>query len=328
MGYAAISLTLLVFLAGEPPQTVARTPQGPTRSVVAAEVASASLTQASAALDAGEPERVLKLLTGFVRQHPRNVASRLLIARAHLAREEYAAAHDHLRRALDLAPRNIDVLYYLGIVTSELAAQELNRVHQLAPTSARAHLLTAESLVLQQNYAEAIAEYELALQSAPDLLEALIGLGELRREQADCAAAIALYERAQAVRRTYEAAFGQGMCLAVQNEHARAVAQFRSSIELDPSSAAAYFALGSSLLQIRDPAGAVAALQRAISLQPRMRQAYYLLGRTYRMLGKHDLAREALARVDELMRDERARDEKTLGVQPPGTRVIRRPDRP
>lgn len=279
-----------------------------------------ALKQASNALDAGETERALRLVAPLIKQHPGNVKARLLAARAHLAREEYAAAHDHLRRALAADSRNVDVLYYLGIVTSELAGREFNRLHELAPDGARAHLLMAESLVLQQNPLEAAAEYELALRAAPDLLEALIGLGELRREQADCAGAIAVYERAEAVTSTYDAAYGLGMCFAFQNDHARAIKHFRSAIALNAGVAAAHFALGSSLLRMGDTAAAVTALQRAVALEPRLRQGHYLLGRAYRLIGKNELARQAFARADELMQDERALDEKVLGGQP---RIIR-----
>jgi tetratricopeptide (TPR) repeat protein len=305
--------------AGNPLQSGTRPP--------AAAGPAAALKAASTALDEGNPQRALTLLAPFIRQYPDDVRSRLLAARAHLAREEYGAAHEHLRRARASNPRNVDVLYYLGVVASELAAREFERLYQLTPDGARAHQLTAEALVLQQKLTEAATEYEAALAVAPAHLDVLIGLAEVRREQGDCAAAIALYERAEIVKPTYEAAYGLGSCLAVQNDHPKAAKQFQNAIIRDPQSAAAQFALGSSLLQLGDPAAATTALERAVALQPRLRQAYYLLGRTYRLLGKDDLSKQAYARADGLLKDERAVDEKSLGVTRPPTRVIRPHDR-
>jgi tetratricopeptide (TPR) repeat protein len=275
------------------------------------------LPEASTALYAGDADRALQLATAHLKRHPNAVKGRVLAARAHFARGEYAEAYDQLRAALRVDPRNVDVLYYLGIVTSRLATRELDRLYALAPEGARVHQLMAESLKLQEKLAEAAAEYELALRASPTLLEALIGLGDIRREQSKCDEAAGLYQRAQTVRPTHEAAYGLGVCFTIENQHARAVEQFRAALKHDSQSAVARFALGSSLLQMEDTASAVRELERAVALEPRMRQAYYLLGRAYRALGLRERSRQAFATADELARAERSGDRKALGVVRP-----------
>jgi tetratricopeptide (TPR) repeat protein len=190
-------------------------------------------------------------------------------------------------------------------------------MYGLAPEGARAHQLMAESLRLQDKLAEASAEYELALSASPKLFEALIGLGDIRREQSNCGEALALYRRAQAVRPSYEAAYGLGVCLTIENQPLRAVEQYREALKHDPQSAAGRFALGSSLLLIGDTASAVRELERAVALEPRMRQGFYLLGRAYRALGLRERSRHAFAKADELAQAERSGDRKALGVVRP-----------
>src|SRR5206468_1416110 len=114
-----------------------------------------------------------------------------------------------------------------GIVSGELAKRAFDRVYALAPDGARVHQLMARSLRLQEQPVEAAAEYERALQANPNLLEALLEFALLRREESNCEDASALYVRAQRVKPTYEGAYGLGVCLARQNDHARAIEQFR-----------------------------------------------------------------------------------------------------
>jgi tetratricopeptide (TPR) repeat protein len=279
-----------------------------------AQPADTRLTEASTALYAGDSDRALQLATAHLKQYPNAVKGRVLAARAHVARGEYAHAYDQLRAALRVDPRNVDVLYYLGVVTSELATAEFSRLYGLAPEGARAHQLMAESLRLQEKLTEAAAEYELALRASPNLHDALIALGDIRREQSNCDEAVALYRRAQAVRRSYEAAYGLGVCFTIDNQLARAVEQYREALKHDPGSAAGHFALGSALLQMGDAASAVHELERAVALEPRMRQGFYLLGRAYGVLGLRDRSRLAFAKADALAQAERSGTRKALGV--------------
>jgi tetratricopeptide (TPR) repeat protein len=221
-----------------------------------------------------------------------------------------------LRTALAGNPENADVLYYLGFVASELATREFDRLYKLAPSGGRVHQLMAQALKLQGKIDEAAAEYERALAANPQLLEALIELAAIRREESDCERATALYRRAEAVKFTYEAAYGLGVCLAAQDDHGGAVAKLREALKHDANSASALFALGNSLLHLDDTAGARAALERAVALEPRMRQGHYLLGRVYKTLGLAERSRQAFTRAEELAQEERARDERALRKPP------------
>jgi len=278
--------------------------------------ASAGLTRAVTALYAGDADLALRVASTRLDQNPRDVPALLVAARARLARDEPAAAYDLLVKALSVDPRNPDVLYFLGVASSDLASKELDRLHAMAPDSPRVHQLLGRSFRLQNKLAEAVAEYELALRGDPNLLQAILELGEIYRDEANCAEASALYRRAEALTPTYDGSYGLGACLAAEGDYARAVEQFRQALRHDPSSAIAFFGLGSSLLQLKDAKAAVAALARAVELEPRMRQGYYLLGRAYAALGDTERSRQALARAVELAKTERAEGEASFAKAP------------
>jgi tetratricopeptide (TPR) repeat protein len=265
------------------------------------------------ALYAGDAEKALRLAEAQLKTKPSNVPMLVLAARARLARDEHQAAYDLLERALGIEPDNADALYFMGIVSGELAARSFARVYALAPDGARVHQLMARSLWLQQNFVDAAAEYTLALKSDPTLLDALLEFARLRREESNCGEAASLYERAQRVKPTHDGAYGFGVCLAMQGNHARAIEAFREALTYDPKSAAAEFGLGSSLLSLGDAPAAVEALERAVRLAPNMRETFYVLGRAYQKMGQSDRAQQAFERANALARAER-------GGEPPAKR--------
>jgi tetratricopeptide (TPR) repeat protein len=279
------------------------------------------LTDAFKALYSGDPDRALRLSSEYLKLHSTDVSAMVLAARARIARNEYEAAYDLLRKALAVEPRNPDVLYFLGIVSSQLATAAFDRLAKIAPDGARVHQLLAQSLRLQDKPVEAVAEYELALKVNPDLVDVLLEFAELRREESNCDDARTLYERAERVKPTFDGAFGLGVCLARQFEHGAAVEQFRIALKRDPQSAPAYFELGSSLLRLEQTAAAVKALEEAVRLEPRMRQAYYVLGRAYQAMGLDARAEQAFARADALARGEREAETKGPGPRRPPPKI-------
>ena len=123
--------------------------------------------------------------------------------------------------------------------------------------SARGHQLLAESFEAQERRSDAEREYQAALAIKPDLLEALLGLARLQRIRLDCDGAKALYARAEAVRPTFDAAYGIGACLLREQEHDAARAQLERAVARDPQSAVALVGLGSALLGLNRAAEAI-----------------------------------------------------------------------
>lgn len=252
------------------------------------------------ALSAGELDRALTLAQGLVRQRPGDVRANVLLGRVHLERSELDAAYVALRKALQANPKDVDALYYMGLVTAQLAATEFERLVKMAPDSGRAHQLMAESLEAQDRPREAEREYEAAVAAQPELLDALLGLARLKRIRLACDEAVELYVRAERVRPTFDAAYGLGVCQQYLQQDEKARAAFELAVKRDPKSAVAWVGLGSTLTRLGHPADAIAKLQKAIELEPEMGEAYYALGLAFRAAGHQERAKAAFAKAEAL----------------------------
>lgn len=263
-------------------------------------LADTRLGEATRALSAGDTARALALGKDYLAQHPNDVPAHVLIARAHIRNADFDAAYQQLRRALRIAPRNEDVLYYLGVVSARLAEQQLLRLAEMAPESARVHQLQAEALEAQERRSAAEEEYEAALKVKPDLVDALLGLAKLKRIRLACEDAIALYEKAETIRPTFDGAYGLGVCYSYLQRDDEAVAKFDAATRRDPQAAVAWVGLGTSLAKTGRAAEGIPKLQQAITLEPKMGEAYYALGMAYQAARQPELAQKAFRQAEQL----------------------------
>lgn len=284
--YASIASALAGSLLAQPP---------PARPV-----ADGRLTAATRALAVGDADGALQLGTAYLKRHPGSREAQLLLVQVHIERDDLEAAYRVAAGAARANPRDVDALYYLGLVTRRLAAVEIERLVQMAPTSARVHQLRAEAFEAQDRRADAEKEYTAALEGMPDLLEALLGLGKLKRVRLACEDAIALYDRAEALRPTFEGAYGLGICHAnLQNDEV-AAARFEEALARNPGAAVAWAGLGTSLVKLRRTADGITKLQRAIALEPTMAEAHYMLGMAYQNAGDPVRADLAFKKAEQL----------------------------
>ena len=285
--------------AGQPARRVP-----PAKAGAAAPQAQAvAVTRATQALAAGEIDRAAALAADHLRTHPRSAAARVVLARVHIERNDLEAAYRELDRAQRESPRDIDVLYYLGLVAGVLAADRFDALVRAAPRPARGHQLVAESLEAQERRSEAERAYEAAIDAQPDLLDALLGLARLKRIRLDCDGAKALYARAEAVRPTFDGAYGLGSCLLREQDFAAARTQLARAVERDPRSGVALVGLGAALLGLGRPTEALPALKRAVAMEPAMDEGWYVLARAHQAAGQRADAERAFAAVERLRRE-------------------------
>jgi tetratricopeptide (TPR) repeat protein len=258
------------------------------------------LVEAERALTRGELARAFELGSAYVKAHPRQARARVLLARVHLERDEPEQAFEELDRALRADPRNVDALAYLGLVSGQLAASAFEQLVTTAPRSARVLQLQGETLEAQDRRRDAEAAYQAALDAQPDLLDALLALAKLKRIRLACDEAIALYERAEAVKPTFDSAFGLGFCLASLQDDAAAVTRYEQAVKRDPTAAVAWSGLGAALVRLGRTADGVTALKRAVALEPTMSEPWYMLGMAYRATGDAVRSKEAFAKAEEL----------------------------
>jgi tetratricopeptide (TPR) repeat protein len=262
--------------------------------------ASAGLSEASRALAAGNPDRAFTLVSAYLQKRPADLQGQLLLIRVHLERNEVDRAYRIASAASRAHPKDVDVHYYLGFITRQLAKDEFTRLAAMAPDSARMHQLQAEALEAQERRADAEKEYAAALAAEPDLLDALLGLAKLQRIRLACQEARGLYDKAEAIRPTFDAAYGLGVCHSYLQNDQLAVTKFEQAVKRNPSAAVAWAGLGTSLVKLGRTADGIAKLQRAIALAPEMDEAHYMLGMAYRAAGDAIRSQEAFKRAEQL----------------------------
>ena len=103
----------------------------------------------------------------------------------------------------------------------------------------------------------------------------------------------------EAIRPTFDGAYGLGMCQSLMQNDEAAVPEFEQAIERDPKAAVAWVGLGTSLNKLHRSKDAIARLQRAIELEPQMGEAYYALGLTYQAAGQTELAQDAFRKAEQ-----------------------------
>jgi len=200
-------------------------------------------------------------------------------------------AVDTLRVLQRTNPDDPDILYNAYRTYSDLAAHALSALARVAPESARMHEILAQTLMSQDDFPGAIAQYRAALKTDPRLPGIHFELGqailansheeparqEAKKEfETDLAAnpvdANAEYELGEIywLRSNLQAAFGH----------------YSRALELQGDLVDAKIALGKVLTAMRQPEKAVGHLLEAVRLDPQNEVTHYRLALAYRKLGR------------------------------------------
>ena len=290
---AAPGLCLLVLVLSFATPTHLRAQAGP------------ELAEGTRALYGGQYEKARTLASKYMEGHPRDPSALLLLARAEIAEGQYQPAYEALRKAWELAPSNLDTLYYLERLCTLLSQRQFQRLSETAPDFFRTHQLLAESYLARDDRDDAEKEYQSALKANPDSVEILDALGDLMRAEYKFDAALDYYARARKLSpQDYASAYGAANCYLFQHDSQRAIEGLRRALAIAPDSAVAHLALGDAYLREGRTEAGITELKAALRLNPNLRQAYTLLAHAYQKLGMAREAKEALAKDQELAREE------------------------
>ncbi|MHB8888039.1 MAG: tetratricopeptide repeat protein [Acidobacteriaceae bacterium] len=191
---------------------------------------------------------------------------------------------------VDLAPDNVDILFFTQRVYSELADNTLNKLAVLAPGSARMEQLIAERLINAGDSRDAIPHYRKAIQLNPilpgmhfELAEAILQSSPhdaqaMAEAQKQLAAAVKVDGDSPRI----ESELGQ---LALQQfNNAEALAHFKQAYTMDPADVDAEMGMA-QVLKIEDkPQEAVRYLRMAVHADPMNADAHYQLAQVCRRL--------------------------------------------
>ena len=149
------------------------------------------------------------------------------------------------------------------------AIEQYQRALQIMPDYAKAHNNLGVVLAGEGRWAEAIGQYERALQLEPDYAEVHNNLGIALAGEGRWAEAIGQYERALQLEPDYaEAHINLGVALAGQGKSVEAIEQYERVLQLKPDNAEARYNLGNALAGAGRLTEAVQQYARALQLRP------------------------------------------------------------
>jgi tetratricopeptide (TPR) repeat protein len=205
-------------------------------------------------------------------------------------------------RALGRAsPDEPAALYLAYRIYSDLAAQQLARLAQVAPESAQMHLILAQALESQDNFPGAIAQYRKALEIDPQLPGVHFGLGQMLLANSTDEPARQEAEREFKLDLAADPTNANGDYMLGEIEWLRskpqeALEHYTHALLLRPGFVDAHIGAGKALTSLGRPDEALRHLLEAVRLDPQNEVAHYRLSQAYRKLGRlQDAERESAA---------------------------------
>jgi tetratricopeptide (TPR) repeat protein len=161
---------------------------------------------------------------------------------------------------------------------------------------------------IQDNWADARRQFEVAVRLDPAYMEAYDGLGFALEALGDDPGAAANYKRAIEINESRHAGFAPPYVnlSALSNrtgDRAAAMDYARQAIRINPDSDRALFQMAKAYEYAGDLNAAADALNRAIAINAHSSSYYYVLSTVYRKLGKAEDSRRAMEEFSRLDRE-------------------------
>ncbi len=194
------------------------------------------------------------------------------------------------------------------------AIAEFQQAIQIAPDFVEAHYNLGLAYSDQGEFDAAIAAYEEAIRLAPDLAEAHNGLGNVYFNQNRLEQALEKYEQAARLDpNLVDAHFNLGHVYLSLDRHAEALAAYQAANLLNPGDAETLHNIGVAYIKQGMVSEASVAWEEAILANPDFAETHYTLGLAYVDLRRYG---EAITELNEALKldPERSRAYKHLGA--------------
>ena len=235
-------------------------------------------------------------------------AELLLAARCSYMTGDYLAAATAARLARAKLPADPEVLYWSIRADQRLAVEALERFQRIAPDSPQTHLLLGDMDRQRHRYDDAISEYKLALDEAPNDPAALQGLtsaylldGKIEDTVKTATAALSLEPN------NPELSLLLGEALVAQHKYQEAEAPLQKSLSGKPQLLPqAHALLGQVYAELGRVPEAIANLKLGLDADE-TGSFHYQLARLYRQTGDTAAAAAAMDQAKSLAQQRRAR---------------------
>jgi tetratricopeptide (TPR) repeat protein len=186
------------------------------------------------------------------------------------------------------------------------AAEVFSRLIERNQGSADLYVLLGNAHAQQDDYEEALKQFDRALQLDPKVREANLSAGLVLLRQGKLPEAerrfrAELASDPKSTRASYHLAY----VLTLQQKGTEAVPLLRGVLKQNPALADARYLLGQTLLEQGDTAAAVEQLEASVRLAPGEARSHYQLGRAYQKLGRSEEAQQQFALFQKLKQPEK-----------------------
>jgi tetratricopeptide (TPR) repeat protein len=217
-------------------------------------------------------------------------------------------AIEHLKRSIELAPSQDNSYLALAFLYEKAqkfqdAVEVLQQGRRKAPGSPSFLLPLGNNLIWAEQYEAGIGVLNELIQTAPGTPEAYIRLAEAYRDTGRAELEVETLRRLSRLRPDYpmiHVLTARAMMAVEPADYPAVLHELAQAEKVTPNDADIFYLRGKVHAAMNLYQNAVADLQRAIELRPMDPAAYYQLGLVYGKLGRADLARPAMDRMQHL----------------------------
>ena len=216
------------------------------------------------------------------------------------AANDSAHALDVTRALIQAQPNDPATLFVAYRAFSDLAAQTLSKLAEVAPESPQMHQALAQALASQDDFQGAIAQYRRALKLDPHLAAAHFGIGQLTLANSPTEEARQMAEKEFQTVLSADPKNAESLYMLGEIEWMRAKPQealdlYERALDARPGFVDAHIAAGKALTNLGRTDEALKHLLEAIHLDPQNEVAHYKLFEAYLKLRRTQDAERELA---------------------------------
>lgn len=249
-------------------------------------------------------DRAMSALRKETAISPRDANAWMWLGIVALEKENGEEAVQALDQAARLAPNNVDILYHRGRAHLYVSQESYARMFKADPKSWRVRQILAEAAADAERHMDAIAEYQAAIQLAPNEPRLHEELGTEFRNAGK------MQEAEEAFRKELEidadnvvAQYKLGVLLTERGDAAQGKQMIEAALQVRPGLIHADYNLGRAEMLLGNDAAAVEDFQRATKSDSDpdvLEQSWYRLGTVLRRLHRTEEAQQALAMFQKL----------------------------
>jgi len=239
----------------------------------------------------GEPQLAKDVFSNAIVRYPNNANLRVGLAEFLASNKDYDAALKAIDTALNADPqivRAYEVKAEIQVARNDprAAEQALIELKTALPTLPVGYYRLGSLYKDQKKYDQAIAEFEQALERAPNEIEPLTAIVYTLLEQRKPEKALERINAAIRAAPSNPLAYSLlGNVYAKQNRYAEAETTFRKAIQIGAKIPAPYLGLANLYLTRSDAGGAVGVLKQGLEASPGDLSLSYLLAAAYQRAG-------------------------------------------